>query len=105
MQLLRLNDPQRIAAEAKKLGMVAPPNPTFLDLATGKILGVPAAATAQNGMNIGGTGIAPTPASLRPAPKIHWVAPPTTATTGNNKPANTGKTKTRSGASSKKAHH
>ena len=78
MQLMELNSPQHIASEARKLGMVAAPNPAFLDLATGKILGVPQAATTRDAINIGGVGIAPTPKSLRPSPKVVIVQPPAT---------------------------
>lgn len=108
MQLQRMNDPQRLATEAKKLGMVAPQNPAFLNLATGKILGVPTAATAQDGMSIGNAGIAPTPKALRPPPKITWVIKSPTTATGTNKSGtstNTGKTKARTGASSHAPHH
>jgi hypothetical protein len=94
MQLLRMGDPQRLAAAAKRLGMVAPMTPAFLDLATGRIKGVPTPATAQNSMNIGGSGVAPTPKSLRPAPHIVIVQPSKTATT------NTAKTKAGTGAAS-----
>lgn len=95
MQLLRMSDPQRLAASAKRLGMVAPTTPAFLDLATGRILGVPTAATAQNSMNIGGAGLAPTPKSLRPAPHVIIVQPTNGATS-----TNTAKTKTGTGAAS-----
>ncbi|MGN6160381.1 MAG: hypothetical protein ACTHOG_01640 [Marmoricola sp.] len=91
MQILRLSDPQRLAASARRLGMVAPPTPAFLDLATGRILGVPAPATAANAMNIGGTGVAPTPKSLRPAPHVVIVQP---------KAGTTAKTKASTGAAS-----
>lgn len=105
MQLLRMGNPQQLATEAKKLGMVAPTNPAFLNLATGKVLGVPTAATAQDAMNIGNAGIAPTPKSLRPPPKIVTVPPASsqsgTPVANNKKSANTGKTKAHSGASSK----
>lgn len=106
MQLLRMNDPQRLATEARKFGMVAPTNPAFLDLETGKILGVPAAATRQNAMNIGSTVAAPTPASLRPPPKIVMVHKPASKTPANKTgtSTNTGKTKAGTGASSKKVH-
>ncbi|MGN6724161.1 MAG: hypothetical protein ACTHJM_16255 [Marmoricola sp.] len=93
MQLLRMSDPQRLAAAAKRLGMVAPTTPAFLDLATGRIKGVPTAATAQNSMNIGGSGVAPTPTSLRPPPHVVIVQPTKTST-------NTAKTKAGSGAAS-----
>ena len=95
MQLLRMSDPQRLAAAAKRLGMVAPTTPAFLDLATGRIKGVPTPATPQNSMNIGGSGLAPTPKSLRPAPHIVIVQPNKTSTS-----TNTAKTKAGTGAAS-----
>lgn len=101
MQLLRMSDPQRLAAAAKKLGMVAPDTPAFLDLATGRIKGVPAPATTLNSMNIGGGGVAPTPRSLRPAPHVVVVQPTTTATTTRTTTStSTAKSKAGSGAAS-----
>lgn len=96
MQLLRMSDPQRLAASAKRLGMVAPTTPAFLELATGRIKGVPTPATALNSMNIGGSGVAPTPKSLRPAPHVVIVQPSKTATS-----TTTAKTKAGSGAASR----
>lgn len=95
--ILKLSDPQRIAREAQGLGMVAPQNPAFLDLSSGKILGVPLAATGADKVDIGGViGIAPTPAALRPPPQITYVdAPPATTTTT---PADSAKTEPSTGA-------
>lgn len=45
MDLDRLRDPQRLAAAAKKLGMVAPAVPAFVRLSDGKILGKATPAT------------------------------------------------------------
>ena len=102
MQLLRMSDPQRLAAAARRLGMVAPPNPAFLDLANGRILGVPIAATSVDALNIGGGGVAPTPQSLRPAPHVVIVQP--TKSAGTKAATNTAKTKTRTGAASPRKH-
>lgn len=52
MQLHRLRDPQHIAAEAKKLGMVPAHNPAFLRLADGKVLGNPAVAQPTDSLRI-----------------------------------------------------
>lgn len=101
MQLLRMTDPQRLAASARHLGMVAPPNPAFLDLATGRILGVPAAATASNALNIGSGGVAPTPKSLRPAPHI-VIVQPSAKGASTKASTNTAKTKARPGAASRR---
>lgn len=100
MQLLRMSDPQRLAASARRLGMVAPPNPAFLDLATGRIRGVPAPATSLNALNIGGAGVAPTPKALRPAPHIVIVQPGTKGASTKTS-TNTAKTKARTGAASR----
>ena len=43
MDLERLRDPQQLAARAKKIGMVPPPNPAFVRLSDGKVLGQPVA--------------------------------------------------------------
>ena len=102
MQMLRMSDPQRLAASARRLGMVAPPNPAFLDLGTGRVLGVPVAATALNAMNIGGGAVAPTPKALRPAPHIVVVQP--AKASGAKTATNTAKTKARTGAASPKKH-
>lgn len=99
MQLLRMSDPQRLAASARHLGMVAPPNPAFLDLGTGRILGVPAAATSSNAVNIGAGGVAPTPKSLRPPPHIVLVQP-SASTASSKAPTKSAKSKARAGAAS-----
>lgn len=91
MQVQKASNPQQLAAAASKLGMVAPANPAFLDLATGRVLGVPTAATAKGAVNIAAPGAAPTPPSLAPAPKIVIVPPPaapTNATPTNATPTN-----------------
>ena len=46
MELDALRDPQRLAGAAKELGMVAPPQPAFLRLADGRVLGNPTPATS-----------------------------------------------------------
>jgi hypothetical protein len=59
MQLDALRDPQRLGQAARQLGMVVPPNPTFVDLVTGRIVGTPLVATSDDG-----TQINPKPLSL-----------------------------------------
>jgi hypothetical protein len=44
MQLHRLRDPQHVAAQAKKLGMVPASSPAFIRLSDGKVLGRPTVA-------------------------------------------------------------
>ena len=59
MQLDQLRDPQELAKAAKRLRMVAPSTPAFLQLSTGRILGTPTAATGADAMRIN-----PLPAQL-----------------------------------------
>jgi hypothetical protein len=47
LQVARLREPQRVAARAADLGMVANPSPAFLRLADGEVLGKPTPATPQ----------------------------------------------------------
>lgn len=65
MQLDRLRDPQHIAAQAKKLGMVPVGSPAFIRLSDGKVLGKPTAAEPGNALRI--APLPPVkPQSLRP---------------------------------------
>lgn len=52
IQLHRLREPQHVAAEAKKLGMVPAGNPAFLRLSDGKVLGKPALAQPTDAVRI-----------------------------------------------------
>ncbi len=52
MQLARLRDPQRVAVQAKRMGMVPPSSPAFIRLSDGKVLGKPAPATPENAMRV-----------------------------------------------------
>jgi hypothetical protein len=65
MELDRLRDPQHLAVAAKGLGMVAPSQPAFIDLATGAVLGNPTPATPDEAVRINSL---PTvkPATIRP---------------------------------------
>jgi hypothetical protein len=65
MELHRLRDPQRVAARAKQLGMVPAPDPAFIRLSDGKILGTPTPAASENTMRIDPLPPAK-PESLRP---------------------------------------
>jgi hypothetical protein len=91
MQLDALRDPQRVALQAKKLGMVPPSSPAFLRLSDGKVLGDPAPATSVDSIRV--TPL-PTrkPRNLRPRPVIvEAPAEPATgaATTGTGGAAGT----------------
>jgi len=52
MELDMLRDPQKVATQAKTLGMVPATSPAFLRLEDGKVLGRPAVATATESMRI-----------------------------------------------------
>lgn len=69
MTLDTLRDPQRVAARAKRLGMVPSAGPAFLRLSDGKVLGTPTVADPRNAMRISPL---PTrkPKNLRPDPVI-----------------------------------
>lgn len=83
MELDRLRDPQRVAARAKKLGMVPAASPAFLRLSDGEVLGTPVAAEPTDAMRIAPL---PTrkPKSLRPDPVILEL-PKSKATVGNKR--------------------
>lgn len=51
MELDDLRDPQRIAQQAERMGMVIPPAPAFLTL-DGDVVGTPRAATAEDAIRI-----------------------------------------------------
>lgn len=52
MELDELRNPQRVAMEAQQMGMVIPPAPVFLDLATGKTIGVRTPATREDAITL-----------------------------------------------------
>lgn len=69
MELDALRDPQRLAASAKELGMVAATEPAFIRLADGRVLGNPTPAALDNSIRI--TPLpAPKPASLKPRKRV-----------------------------------
>jgi hypothetical protein len=74
MRLDTLRDPQKVAARAKKLGMVPSSTPAFLRLSDGKVLGTPTVADPLNAMRISPL---PTqvPENLRPDPVIVELEP------------------------------
>lgn len=69
MELDALRDPQKVAFNAKRMGMVPPSSPAFIRLSDGKVLGNPAPATSENAMRV--TPL-PTrkPKNLRPTPIV-----------------------------------
>ena len=77
MELDELRNPQRVATEAQAMGMVIPSSPVFLDLETGKTIGVRTPTTPENAIDLQPP--APIlPANLAPAPTIIEVPAPTT---------------------------
>jgi cell division protein FtsB len=69
MELEKLRDPQRVAVQARAIGMVPPSSPAFLRLSDGKVLGTPAPALVEDGLRVVPL---PTrkPKNLRPDPVI-----------------------------------
>jgi hypothetical protein len=74
MELERLRDPQRVAARAKRLGMVAPSVPAFIRLSDRTVVGDPVAATPEDAVAIR-SAPPPKPAVLNPAPLVITVKP------------------------------
>ena len=73
MELDGLRAPQHVADQARRMGMVLPHNPLFLDLRTGKVEGTPFVSTPADGQPIW-----PAPPA-KPAiltPKTTYVDPP-----------------------------
>ena len=69
MELDELRDPQRVATQAQAMGMVIPSNPVFLDLESGRTIGVRTPTTRDNAISL----LPPAPikpANLAPAPTI-----------------------------------
>lgn len=52
LELEKLRDPQRVAERAQAMGMVPATNPAFLRLSDGKVLGTPAAASADDRFDV-----------------------------------------------------
>jgi hypothetical protein len=69
MELDALRDPQRVALQAKRMGMVPPAAPAFIRLGDGRVLGKPMPATAEDSIRV--TPL-PTkkPKNLRPRPIV-----------------------------------
>ena len=113
-QVRTLESPQNLADQALKMGMVPNPNPVFLRLSDGKVLGVPKEGKAGTGTAMFGPGTPTGVATKPPAtvkPPAATVKPPTTSTkppatgtaartgtaTGNKPPAATTRTTTTGG--------
>ncbi len=83
MELDGLRDPQRVARQAQRMGMVIPATPAFLRLSDGKVLGTPTPATRDGALRLLPKA-PPKPAVLDPAPNVVTVVgPPSTEQTGS----------------------
>jgi hypothetical protein len=73
MELDTLRDPQRVALQAKRMGMVPPPSPAFIRLGDGQVLGKPLPALGTDAMRVTSR---PTvkPKNLTPRPKVITLA-------------------------------
>jgi len=82
MELDGLRDPQRVARQAQRMGMVIPATPAFLRLSDGKVLGTPTPATRDGALRLLPEA-PPKPAVLDPAPNVVTVVgPPRTGRDG-----------------------
>jgi hypothetical protein len=72
MELDKLRDPQRVAQQAVKLGMVPPASPAFLELPSGKVLGEALPATRLNAVRLYARPPAK-PRVINPPPIVHTV--------------------------------
>jgi hypothetical protein len=90
LQLAHLRDPQVLAQRAKRLGMVVPPEPAFIRLSDGKVVGDPVVATSANAVRIRPFP-ARKPAALAPTPRIVHVKAPATGPASTKSGAPTGR--------------
>jgi hypothetical protein len=74
-QVRTLESPQNLADRALKMGMVPNPNPVFLRLSDGRVLGVPQEGKAGTGAAMFGPSAAPKPA-VTPKPPVVTPEPP-----------------------------
>ncbi|TCC33366.1 hypothetical protein [Kribbella sindirgiensis] len=82
-QVRTLESPQNLSDRALRLGMVPNPNPVFLRLSDGRVLGVPAEGKAGAGTAMFGPGTPTTKpvTPVKPAQPVTPVKPTTRATT------------------------
>lgn len=83
MELDRLRNPQRIAAQAQRLHMVQAGNPAFLELGTGTVVGEPSPGDGTTPFRIWQLPPAK-PAAINPAPHVVTVPAPTTTTSDSS---------------------
>lgn len=104
MHLERLRDPQRVAVQARAIGMVPPNSPAFLRLSDGKVLGNPTPALVEDGLRVAPL---PTrkPPNLRPEPVIIELPAKAKAKSGRNDGAAGEGTSNREGTKKKTDDH
>jgi hypothetical protein len=98
-QVRTLESPQNLADRSLRMGMVPNPNPVFLRLSDGRVLGVPAEGKAGTGAAMFGPGLpvasaTPKPPAITPPPAANTpikppagtTTKPATTTTGTNTP-------------------
>ena len=96
MKLDNLRDPQRVAARAKRLGMVPAGSPAFLRLSDGTVLGTPAPADPADAMRISPLptrkpkNLRPEPVIVRAEPRQHQAAGEKSRDTDTDDAANAG---------------
>jgi hypothetical protein len=83
-QVRTLESPQNLADRALRMGMVPNPNPVFLRLSDGKVLGVPEVGKAGAGTAMFGPG---TPTGIKPSTPPTTTKPPATTRSGTKPPA------------------
>jgi cell division protein FtsB len=85
MEIDVLRDPQRVAERAQSMGMVPGGTPAYIQLPSGKVLGEPSPATAQDGLRLLPRP-EPKPAILDPDPIVRQVIGdgPTAASLGGS---------------------
>jgi cell division protein FtsB len=74
-EIEKLRDPQRVAADAQRLGMVLPSSPAYLNLADGSVTGVATPALPGNRLRIYAQPPVK-PALIDPKPVVHTVPAP-----------------------------
>jgi len=82
-QVRTLESPQNLADRSLRMGMVPNPNPVFLRLSDGRVLGVPAEGKAGTGTAMFGPN---TPAGTTTAPPVQPVTPSVKPPAGTVKP-------------------
>jgi hypothetical protein len=81
-QVRTLESPQNLADRSLRMGMVPNPNPVFLRLSDGQVLGVPAEGKAGTGAAMFGPGTTkPSTPAVTPKPPAVAVKPPAATTT------------------------